>query len=152
MNDVLSQGGDRELSPWPRRLAVIAVLAVLAVVVGRHLPRGQAAPAHRAMAVAAGPVQLAGLGSGAAGLLDEANGIIGPALPWAGSLRLPVTGQQLCSSAAAVAPRRYPMAIGAAVPAAVSGAGWLASRRSGRRRTGPAAGTATCADADGRSR
>jgi hypothetical protein len=92
MDDVLSQGGDREPSRWPRRLAAIAASVVLAVVIVGHLTRGRA---HRpAAAPAAGPVQLAGPGSGAAGLLDEPNGIIGKALPWARSLRLPVTGEQ----------------------------------------------------------
>jgi len=94
MDDVLSQGGDREPSRWPRRLAVIAVLVVLAVVIAGHLPRGRAVPAHRPAAAATGPVQLAGLGSGAAGLLDQAHGISGPASPWIGKLRLPATGRQ----------------------------------------------------------
>jgi len=75
MDDVLSQGGDREPSRWPRRLAAIAVLVVLAVVIVWHLPRGSAAPAH-------GPA------------IAVTDGIIGPALPWAASLRLPVTGEQ----------------------------------------------------------
>ncbi len=95
MDDVLSQGGDREPSRWPRRLAAIAVSVVLAVVIVGHLPRGRAAPPHRpAIVPTAGPVQLAGLGSGAAGLLDEPSGIIGQVLSWARSLRLPVTGEQ----------------------------------------------------------
>jgi hypothetical protein len=71
MDDVLSQGGDRERSQWPRRLAAIAVLVVLVAVLAWHLPRGRAAPAHSSpAAITAGPVQLAGLGSGAAGLLN----------------------------------------------------------------------------------
>jgi hypothetical protein len=95
MDDVLSQGGDREPSRWSRRLAAIAVLFVLAVVIVGHLPRGQAALVHRpATAVAAGPVQLAGLGSGAASLLDETSRNHRSALRWAGHLRLPVTGER----------------------------------------------------------
>jgi len=94
MEDVLSRGGDREPSRWPRRLAVIAVVVVLTVVIAGHLPRGRAVQAHRPAVVATGPVQLAGLGSGAAGLLDEARGIIGPASRWVGKLRLPATGGQ----------------------------------------------------------
>lgn len=73
MDDVLSHGRDREPSRRGGRLAVVVVLAVLAVVIAWHLPRGRAVPPHRgAAAVTAGPVQLAGLGSGAAGLLDGA--------------------------------------------------------------------------------
>jgi hypothetical protein len=72
----------------------MAVLVALAVVIVGHLPRGRAAQERRpAAVVAAGPVQLAGLGSSAAGQLDKANGITGPASPWAGNLRLPVTGE-----------------------------------------------------------
>lgn len=72
MDDIISQGGGREPSRWSRRLAAIAVLVVLAVVIVRLLPRESAAPPrHRALAVSAGPVQLAGLGSGAAVLLDK---------------------------------------------------------------------------------
>ena len=47
MPDILSQGGgDREHSPWPRRLAAIAVLALVAAVIVTHLPNHrQAHPA-----------------------------------------------------------------------------------------------------------
>jgi hypothetical protein len=72
MDEILSQGGDREPGRWSRRLAAVVVLVVLVVVTAGHLPHGQVVPAHAAAAVTAGPVQLAGLGSGAAGLLDEA--------------------------------------------------------------------------------
>jgi hypothetical protein len=72
MDDVLSQGGDRGPSRWPRRLAAMAVLAMLAAALVWHLQRGRDAPAHHlAVTVAADPDQLAGLGAGAAGLLDE---------------------------------------------------------------------------------
>jgi hypothetical protein len=95
MDDILSQGGDREPGRWPRRLVAIAVLVVLAVVVVRHLPPDRdALPPRPAMAVTADPIQLAGLGAGAAGLLDQAGGITGPTLPWASGLRLPATGEQ----------------------------------------------------------
>jgi anti-sigma-K factor RskA len=74
MDTVLSQGGNREHSWRVRILAAIAVLAVLAVVIAGHLPHGRTVLArHRATAVTAGPVQLAGLGSGAAGLLNQAD-------------------------------------------------------------------------------
>jgi hypothetical protein len=75
MDDVISQRADREPSWWPRRLAVTAVLVVLASVAVRDLPRGGDSPAHHPAAlVTAGPVQLAGLGSAAAGLLDKTDG------------------------------------------------------------------------------
>ena len=52
MDDILSQGGDREPSPWPRRLAVIGALALVLVggivylVVPRHpRPPSAAVPA-----------------------------------------------------------------------------------------------------------
>jgi hypothetical protein len=78
MDDVLSQGGDRSVRQWPGRLPAVALLVVLAVMITWHLPRGQDAPAHHpAIAVTRGPVQLAGLGSGAAGMLDVADGISG---------------------------------------------------------------------------
>ena len=82
MDDLLILGSDRERNPWPRRLAVVAVLIAVAVVVITHLPgkreapsRHPAAPESVSVSMSAGPVQLAGLGSGAAGLLDQADGI-----------------------------------------------------------------------------
>ena len=75
MDDIISQRGDRAPSRWPRRPAVVALLVVLAIVAVRHLPRDGAIPAHHpATAVRAGPVQLAGLGSAVAGLLNQAGG------------------------------------------------------------------------------
>jgi hypothetical protein len=94
MDDVLSHGRDREPSRRAGRLAVVVVLAVLAVVIAWHLPRGRPAPPHRAAAaaaVAAGPVQLAGLGSGAAGLLDGARREHRAGHARAGRRRLPAT-------------------------------------------------------------
>jgi hypothetical protein len=79
MGDVQFQGEDREPSPWPPRLLVIAILVLLAFAVVRHLPTQRAAHPHSpAATVSAGPVQLAGLGSRAAGLLNYAAGIGGP--------------------------------------------------------------------------
>src|ERR1700752_5549093 len=78
MDDLLILGPDRDPSPWPRRLAVVAVLIAVAVVVITHLPDKREAPSHRLavkVSVSAGPVQLAGLGSGAAGLLGQADGV-----------------------------------------------------------------------------
>jgi hypothetical protein len=86
-DDILSQGGDREPSPWPRRLAVLGVL--LLVVAGGvtyfSLPRNPRAPS-----AAASPAASPGLA--APGVPDEPNGIGGPTLPWAGGLRLPAAG------------------------------------------------------------
>ena len=82
MDDLLILGPDREPSPWPRRLTVVAVLIVLALVVIIHRPQKRDTSSRRPAATAsAGPVQLAGLGSGAAGLLDHADGIARPAVP-----------------------------------------------------------------------
>jgi hypothetical protein len=93
MRDILSQGGDREPSPWLRRLAVVAVLALVAVVVAIHFPRHRPAPAHHTQAAGSGsPVSSSG--PSWTGLADGPNGITGQTLPWDGSVRLPVTGEQ----------------------------------------------------------
>ncbi len=82
MDDLLNQGDDRQPSPWPPRLLVIAIVVLGLVAIVRHLPPRQVAQPRRPAATAsAGPVQLAGLGSRAAGLLDHADGIRGPATP-----------------------------------------------------------------------
>jgi hypothetical protein len=76
VDDLLILGSDRERGPWLRRLTVVAVLIALVVVVITHLPHKRETPAHHHAATSsAGPVQLAGLGSGAAGLLNQADGI-----------------------------------------------------------------------------
>jgi hypothetical protein len=78
VSDILSQGQDRTPRPWRRRLAVLAVVAgLVAVLVLTHLPRHPAARPRRPPApVVAGP-----------------DGITGPTLPWAASLRLPVAAE-----------------------------------------------------------
>ena len=94
MPDILGQGGDREPRRWPRRLAVAAVLLVAVVVIIQHLPRnrpGGSRPhpaASAANPVPPAPPELT------PGLADEPSGLIGQTLPWDGSLRLPVTGDQ----------------------------------------------------------
>ncbi len=85
MDDILSQGGDREPSPWPRRLVVIALLVVVVAGGVAYL----AVPRHPHSPSAAVP---APTGLAAPGLPSEPNGIGGPTLPWAASLRLPATG------------------------------------------------------------
>jgi hypothetical protein len=96
MDDILSQGGDREPSRWPRRLAVIGVPILVAVAsivylsVARH-PHSPAATPQTSVSTSATPGRA---GSAAPALAAEPDGIAGPALPWAGSLRLPVAGTQ----------------------------------------------------------
>jgi hypothetical protein len=95
-DDILSQGGDREPSPWPRRLAVIAVLIVVIVggAVYLSLPRHQQAPAATRRPPATASPAAVPAGSAAPGLPTEPDGIIGPTLAWDSSLRLPVAGAQ----------------------------------------------------------
>src|ERR1700677_140813 len=83
MEDVLSQGGDREPSRWPRRLAGIGVglpLAVAGIVYfGLEHPR---------LSPAAAPSTTDSANAG------EPGGVGGADLAWNGSLRLPVAGTQ----------------------------------------------------------
>jgi hypothetical protein len=83
MDDILSQGGDNEPSPWPRRLAVIAPLIVVIVgaAVYLSLPRHPQAPA------AAHPTPAA-----TATAPPGPNGIAGPTLTWDSSVVLPADG------------------------------------------------------------
>ncbi|HUC27777.1 MAG TPA: hypothetical protein VMA73_34195 [Streptosporangiaceae bacterium] len=97
MDDLMILGSDREPSPWRRRLGVVAVLIMAAVVAITHLPgKRDTPPRHPAVSISvsmsAGPVQLAGLGSGAADLLDQADGITRPASPATSSS--PASGPQ----------------------------------------------------------
>ena len=80
MDDLFIVGRDRDPGPWPRRLALVAVLIVLAVVVITHLPDKRVAPSRHLVvrvSVSVGPIQLAGLGSGAAVVLNQAHGVTG---------------------------------------------------------------------------
>jgi len=90
--DTLSQGGDDERSPWPRRVIVAVVLVLAVVVIVQRLPRSRQAPARSAQAAAtlASPVPI----PRAAKPVTLPGGITGPALAWPSGLRLPVTGQQ----------------------------------------------------------
>lgn len=87
MPDILGQGGERQRGPWPRRLAAIAALLLVAGVIVLHLPRHaparrSAAPRRPASAVPA---------TGADALPD---GVTGNTLPWDSSARLPVAGSR----------------------------------------------------------
>jgi hypothetical protein len=91
LEDILSQGGDREPRPRPRRLAVIVALVALvaggAVYLGlsRHSPAPAAT--HRApVTPSAGPTALS--------LPPEPDGIAGQTLAWNRALRLPAAGTQ----------------------------------------------------------
>jgi hypothetical protein len=94
MSDILGQGGDGPTSPWPRRLAAIAVLLLLAVLVVLHLPRHRPGPAH------SGPARPSASPAGPAAPVPAAaqaygpSGITGPTVPWDRTVRLPVAGQQ----------------------------------------------------------
>jgi hypothetical protein len=102
MDDILSQGEDREPSPWPRRLAVIGAIVLVAVagVVYLTLPRHQhpSAAARPAPApvnpvpVNPVPVNPVSVNLAAPGLPGEPDGILGHTLPWDASLRIPVAG------------------------------------------------------------
>jgi len=80
-DDIISQGRDREPGPWPRRLAVIAALAVVVAAGGGFLtlaPRHDAPPlSHRSIAMSLPP---------------EPEGIAGPTLAWDRDLRLLAAG------------------------------------------------------------
>jgi hypothetical protein len=100
-DDILSQGEDREPSPWPRRLGVIA--AVVAVAVGGIVYLVQ--PHGRTAASAAHPAPVTSTPTPAltpspvespefVRLPPGPNGIIGQTTPWEDSLRLPVSGTQ----------------------------------------------------------
>jgi hypothetical protein len=90
MDDILSHGGDREPSRWPRRLAVIA--ALIAVVVGGAIYLGR--PGHQHAAVASHPSSVAAsqapaqAGPDVLSLPPEPNGIPGRTLAWDSALRL----------------------------------------------------------------
>ena len=91
IDDIISQGEDRDPRPWPRRLAITAVIAVvLAALIVNHLPRGGQPRHHRHAAASQAPVSLAPAAIHPA----RPDGITGPTASWAAGLRLPVTGSQ----------------------------------------------------------
>jgi hypothetical protein len=77
--DILSQGGDRERGPWPRRVIVLAVLALVAVLVVEHYPR------HHDTRVA--PLAVTALPGGP-------DGVPGPVASWPPGSRVPLNGQR----------------------------------------------------------
>jgi hypothetical protein len=87
MPDILGQGQERQPSPWPRRLAAIAVLLLVAGVIVTHLPRH--AHATRAAVPRRPPATLP-----ATGIAAVPDGVTGPTLPWDSSVRLPVAGSR----------------------------------------------------------
>ena len=99
MEDILSQGGDREPSPWPRRLGVIA--AVVAVAVGGIVYLSMPHAHHAAAAAHPTPVSSSPIPAPSPVASPEfvrvpvgPSGIIGHTTPWEDSLRLPVSGTQ----------------------------------------------------------
>jgi hypothetical protein len=87
-DDVISQGGDREPAPWPRRLTVIAALATLVAGGAAYLALSPRLASHRS-SVTAVPTPT---GSAAVSLPVEPDGIAGQTLAWDRDLRLPATG------------------------------------------------------------
>jgi len=72
MNDVIRLGTGRGPGRRIPRLIAAAVIVVLAAGIVLHLQDDRHSPRHRATTrVSGGPVQLAGLGSGAARLLNK---------------------------------------------------------------------------------
>jgi hypothetical protein len=97
MRDILDQGGDREPSPWPRRLVVIAGLILVAVLAALYLPShlgltGQPAggPAASPAQPTAGPANVVPAEPAAGG----ESGITGTTLRWGSSVALPVSGER----------------------------------------------------------
>ncbi len=84
MDDILSQGGDRDPGRWPRRLAllgapVLVAVASIAYISLAHHAHSTAAvrPSSASVSVAPGSVSLI-----APGPPSGSDGIDGPTLPW----------------------------------------------------------------------
>jgi hypothetical protein len=87
VSDILSQHGDRGPGPWPRRVAVIAVLVLAIVLIVENLPR------HNPPA-SAGPRQAAETVVPSPGLPTGLDGVSELPMPRDSSLRLPAAGRQ----------------------------------------------------------
>ena len=83
VDDIIGQGRDREPRRRPGRLALIAALVAVAAGVAGYLSLARHHPAAPSAAPSA---------SAAASVPAEPDGIAGPALAWASSLRLPAAG------------------------------------------------------------
>jgi hypothetical protein len=98
-DDILSQGDDRDPSPWPRRLGVIAAVVAVAVggIVYLSMPHAHhAAAAPHPTPVSSNPVPAPSPVASPQFVRVPVgpNGIIGHTTPWEDSLRLPVSGTQ----------------------------------------------------------
>jgi hypothetical protein len=90
IDDIIGHGQDPRHGRWPRRLTAAAIVAaVLAVLIAEHLPRDAPPRSHHPRA-AASPVLAAPIRIRPA----RPDGIIGPTVPWAAGLRLPVSGKR----------------------------------------------------------
>jgi hypothetical protein len=90
IDDIISHGKDPQRARWPRRLTVATIAAaVLAALIVEHLPRNAPSPSHPPRA-AASPALAAPIKIRPA----RPDGIIGPTVPWAAGLRLPVSGHR----------------------------------------------------------
>src|ERR1700678_3039829 len=88
--DILSQGAGQQTGPWPRRVAAVAVLVLVAVTIVHYLPRSKHRTVRAAVTVAPLPTAV----SGDAGVAAGPDGITGRVLSWPGGLRLPATGER----------------------------------------------------------
>jgi hypothetical protein len=97
--DILSQGGGRELGPWPRRAMAAAVLVLVAVAIVHYLPRSRhpaatQAQAHPTATAPTPPPAVSGAFSGDTAVAAEPDGITGHVSSWPGDLRLLAAGQR----------------------------------------------------------
>src|SRR5258708_25077198 len=91
IDDIISYGKDPQRGRWPRLVTVATiVVAVLAVLISEHLPRGT--PRHHHPRATASPPPPASLPVRIRPARPD--GISGPTAPWAAGLRLPVSGQR----------------------------------------------------------
>jgi hypothetical protein len=92
MPDILGQGEERQPGPWPRRLAAIAALVLLAGVIALHLPRHGHATIPRRPPATPPSATLPSTPLPATGVAAVPDGVTGQTLAWDGNVRLPVAG------------------------------------------------------------